>query len=306
MKSSSSASRRDIVQDEPAEKPRAYTGMPANTLTEPHASLGGFLRDRRERLQPEAGAAGRRRTPGLRREEVAARAGVSITWYTWLEQGRGGPPSEEVLERLAHALELDAAGREMMFLLARQRPPPLRGAKPSPVGEAVQRVLDAMPTSPAMVKTPTWDIVAWNAAAAALIGVDPALTPRERNSLRRLFCDPVMRSLMPDWEEHARSMVAVFRMDVARMGGSPEADALVAELQAASPDFRRLWADNEVRSHGAGRKRMNNPFVGPFTLEISAFAIDGAEGLTMLVFTPASAADARAIEALMARRAEAA
>ena len=284
--------------------------MPANTLPDLHASpttsLGGFLRDRRERLQPQTGAAGRRRTPGLRREEVAARAGVSITWYTWLEQGRGGPPSEDVLERLAGALELDAAAREMMFLIARQRPPPVKPAQPSPVGEAIQRVLDAMPTSPAMVKTPTWDIVAWNDAAAALVGVDPALPPRERNSLRRLFCDPAMCSVMPDWEEHARSMVAVFRMDVARMGGSPEADALVAELQAASPDFRRLWAENEVRSHGAGRKRMNNPFVGPFTLEISAFAIDGAEGLTMLVFTPASAADARAIEALMARRAEAA
>lgn len=284
--------------------------MPANTLTEPnvapHASLGGFLRDRRERLAPDPAVGGRRRTPGLRREEVAARAGVSITWYTWLEQGRGGPPSEEVLERLARALELDAAGREMMFLLASQRPPPVRPARPSPVGAAIQRVLDAMPSSPAMVKTPTWDIVAWNAAAAALIGVDPAAPPRERNSMRRLFCDPVMRSVMPDWEEHARSIVAIFRMDVARLGGSPEADALVAELQAASSDFRRLWADNEVRSHGSGRKRMHNPFVGPLTLEISAFAVEGAEGLTMLVFTPATAADARAIEALMARRAEAA
>jgi transcriptional regulator with XRE-family HTH domain len=278
--------------------------MAANTLTD--TSLGGFLRDRRARLQPDAAASARRRTPGLRREEVAARAGVSVTWYTWLEQGRGGPPSEEVLERLAGGLELDAAGREMMFLLARQRLPPVKAAPPAQVGEAIQRVLDAMPTSPAMVKTPTWDIVAWNDAAAALIGVDPAAPPRERNSLRRLFCDPVMRAVMPDWEEHARSMVAVFRMDVARMGGSPEADALVVELLAASPDFRSLWAENEVRSHGAGRKRMNNPFVGPFTLEISAFAIDGAEGLTMLVFTPASAADARAIEALMARRAEAA
>jgi hypothetical protein len=157
-----------------------------------------------------------------------------------------------------------------------------------------------------MVKTPTWDIVAWNDAAAALLGVDPALSPRERNSLRRLFCDPITRSVMPEWEEHARSMLAVFRMDVARMGGSPEADALVAELQAASLDFCRLWAENEVRSHGAGRKRMNNPFVGPITLEISAFAIDGAEGLTMRVFTPVAAADEAAIEALMARRQRAA
>ena len=294
------------MRGEVPEKTRAYTGMAANTLPEPRASLASFLRDRRARLQPEACATGRRRTPGLRREEVAARAGVSVTWYTWLEQGRGGPPSEEVLEKLAGALQLDAASREMMFLVARQRPPPPRPAPIPGVPAATQRVLDAMPLSPAMVKTPTWDIVAWNTAAGAFMGVDPAKPPRERNSLRRIFCDPGMRMVMPEWEEHARSMLAVFRMDVARMGGSPEADALVAELRAASADFRRLWAENEVRNHGSGRKRMNNPFVGPFTLEISAFAVDGADGLTMLVFTPVSAADARAIEALIARRAEAA
>ena len=289
--------------------------MPANTLPEPasapgvtpSATLGGFLRDRRARLAPPANA-GRRRTPGLRREEVAARAGVSITWYTWLEQGRGGPPSDDVLERLARALELDAVGREMMFLIAQQRPPPLKAATPAEeVSPAVQCVLDAMPTSPAMVRTPTWDVVAWNAACAALMGGGPAgAPPRERNSLRRLFCDPDARAAMPDWEEHARSMLAVFRIDVARMGRSPEAAALIAELEAASPEFRRLWAENDVRSPGVGVKRFDNPAVGSFSLSYASFAVDGAEGLTMIVFTPVAAADVRAIEALMARRSEAA
>jgi transcriptional regulator with XRE-family HTH domain len=237
---------------------------------------------------------------------VAARAGVSVTWYTWLEQGRGGPPSNEVLERLAGALELDAAGREMMFLLAQQRPPPLRGgASQTEISEAVRRVLDAMPTSPAMVKTATWDVVAWNTAAQVLLG-GHAPAPQERNTLRRLFCDPSVRATLADWEENARLALSVFRMDVARIGGSPAADALVAELQAASPDFRRLWAENDVRSHGAGLKRYEHPEVGPFTLEVTAFAVDGAEGLTMLVFTPVSAADVRAIEALLARRDQAA
>jgi transcriptional regulator with XRE-family HTH domain len=269
--------------------------------------LGGFLRDRRARLAPPANA-GRRRTPGLRREEVAARAGVSVTWYTWLEQGRGGPPSDEVLERLARALGLDAASREMMFLLAQQRPPPLQAAPPAgEVPEAIQRVLDAMPTSPAMVKTPTWDVVAWNAACAALIGGGSAgAAPTERNSLRRLFCDPAARASLPDWEEHARSMLAVFRIDVARMGRSSEAAALIAELEAASPDFRRLWAENDVRNPGVGVKRFSNPAVGSFSLSYASFAVDGAEGLTMVVFTPVAAADVRAIEALMARRSEAA
>ena len=292
------------------EKPRAYTGMPANTQPEPHASptasLGGFLRDRRGRLQPDAPTAGRRRTPGLRREEVAARAGVSVTWYTWLEQGRGGPPSNEVLERLAGALELDAAAREMMFLLAQQRPPPLKaGAAPTNVSEAVRRVLDAMPTSPALVKTATWDVVAWNAAAQALLGAHTH-EPHEPNTLRRLFCDPSVRAALPDWEENARLALAVFRMDVARIGGSPAADALVAELQAVSADFRRMWAENDVRSHGVGVKRYQHPEIGPFTLEVTTFAVDGGDGLTMIVFTPVAPADVRAIEALMARRDQAA
>src|SRR4051812_47575240 len=95
-----------------------------------HLTLGEFLRDRRARLPPAPGAGSRRRTPGLRREEVATRAHVSVTWYTWLEQGRGGPPSDEVLERLASALALDRADREFMFLLAQQRPPPIKGATP--------------------------------------------------------------------------------------------------------------------------------------------------------------------------------
>jgi transcriptional regulator with XRE-family HTH domain len=279
--------------------------MPTNPLTDPGVSLGAFLRDRRARLAPPANA-GRRRTPGLRREEAAARAGISVTWYTWLEQGRGGPPSDDVLERLAAALQLDAAGREMMFLLARQRPPPRQSAPPHAQAlEAVQRVLDAMPLSPAMVKTATWDVVAWNRAAQALLG-GLAPPPQERNTLRRLFSDAAVRAALPDWEDNARAALAVFRMDVARIGGSVEAAALVAELQAASPDFRRLWAENDVRSHGVGVKRYDHPLVGPFTLEVTAFPVDAADGLTMIVFTPVAAADARAIEALMARRVEAA
>jgi transcriptional regulator with XRE-family HTH domain len=274
-----------------------YNILPAAALT-----LGGFLRDRRARLAPGPGAQSRRRTPGLRREEVATRAGVSVTWYTWLEQGRGGPPSDEVLERLARALELDAAGREVLFLLAQQRPPPLNAAPPSPVPPALQRVLDALATSPAVVKTPTWDIVAWNAAATAVLADYATLPIGERNVLRRLFGGPAARAALPDWEADARFAIAVFRVDVARAGGSPEAAALAAELQATSADFRRLWAENEVRSHWVGLKRLRHPLAGPLALECSAFAVDGADGLRMIVFTPTSAADARAIQALVTRR----
>jgi transcriptional regulator with XRE-family HTH domain len=268
--------------------------------------LGGFLRDRRARLQPEGVSAGRRRTPGLRREEVALRAGVSVTWYTWLEQGRGGPPSDEVLERLARALELDGQGRELLFLLAQQRPPPIRARETPKVSEAVQRVLDAMPTSPALVRTPTWDIVAWNAAADAVLGDYGARAPHERNALRRLFTDAAMKEVLPDWTAAVRFAVAMFRVDVARAGAWPEAQSLIDELSAISPEFRELWAETEVISHGHGVKRLSHPVAGPLQLEISAFAIEGAEGLSLIVYTPATAADVRAIEGLLARREKAA
>src|SRR6202000_2294692 len=117
-----------------------YTGMSTTTLPAPSLTLGSFLRDRRERLAPATARGNRRRTPGLRREEVAARAGGSVTWYTWLEQGRGGPPSDDVLERLARALELDASGREVLFLLPHQSPPP-RGGAPAPAGATRLRQL---------------------------------------------------------------------------------------------------------------------------------------------------------------------
>jgi transcriptional regulator with XRE-family HTH domain len=301
MKTSSIVRGPDMLGRFGLEKPGAYTGMNANTFQNPADTLGGFLRDRRSRLQPGPGAGGRRRTPGLRREEVATRAGVSVTWYTWLEQGRGGPPSADALERIARALELDADGRELLFLLAQQRPPPLSlsPARPALVSPTIQRVLDAMTTSPALVKTVTWDIVAWNGAARAVLG--DGATPSEHNSLRRLFGDPAMRERLPDWEENVRFVLGVFRIDVARMGGSAEAAALAEELQATSADFRRLWAETDARSHGIGLKRFNHPVVGPFALEYSAFGIDGAEGLTMIVFTPVTAVDVRAVEALIAR-----
>src|SRR5580658_4684986 len=275
--------------------------MNTTTLPDAGASLGDFLRDRRARLQPER-STGRRRTPGLRREEVATRAGVSVTWYTWLEQGRGGAASVAVLERLACALELDDAGREVLFLLAQSRPPPIRPPTPAPVPPAVQQVLDAMPLSPALVKTPTWDVVAWNAAAHAVLAPYDDEAPEERNTLRRLFSDPAVKAALPDWEAQASFAIATFRIDVARIGGSAEADALAAELFAASPDFRRLWTAGDAGAHGSAAKRIIHPEAGLLPLCPAAFALDGAARLTMIVMTPATPADAAKIEALLRAR----
>ncbi len=257
----------------------------------PPITLGTFLRDRRARLLPVANPSSpppsRRRTPGLRREEVAARAGVSITWYTWLEQGRGGTPSEDALERIARALELDRAGREMLFLLAQQRPPRVEpSARPAAsVPRAVHRVLDAL-SVPAFVRTMTWDVVAWNAAMVSLRDF-AKLPPRDRNMLRSTFSSPDAKARVAAWEERARAVVATFRMDVARMGGSAEAAALVAELCEESEDFRRMWSENDVRNHVVGRKTVRHPTMGEVELEHSSFPIDGADGLSLVVFTAA-------------------
>ncbi len=276
--------------------------MAANTLPDPALTLGSFLRDRRARLLPAKGGEQRRRTPGLRREEVATRAHVSVTWYTWLEQGRGGPASDEVLERLAAALALDTADREFMFLLAQQRPPPLRPAPPSVVTPALQRVLDGLAGSPAIVKTPAWDIVAWNAAAAAVLTDYAALPVGDRNVLRTLFNKAGARASLPDWEADARFALAAFRVDAARAGDCAEAAALAAELQASSADFRRLWAENETSSHYVGQKRIQRPDVGTIALEYQALSVDSAAGLSMVVFTPVTSADAQAIALLIAKR----
>jgi len=269
----------------------------------PALTLGGFLRARRARLAPAPGVGGRRRTPGLRREEVAARAGVSVTWYTWLEQGRGGPPSDHVLEQLCKALELDSAGREVLFLLAQQRPPPIKFVPMSTpeVEPALQRVLDAMPYSPAIVKTPTWDVVAWNAAAQAVLGNYGDQPIEERNVLRRLFSSQEVRQALPEWDANARFAVGVFRVELARADDqNPDIAALAAELLATNADFRRMWAENDVNRHWIGRKHFNRPDVGAFELETSAYAVDGSEGLSMIVFTPVGPEDVKAVQRLMA------
>ena len=285
------------------DQPRGHTGMATNSLSISD-SLGGFLRDRRERLAAPAGAT-RRRTPGLRREEVATRAGVSLTWYTWLEQGRGGAPSAEVLDRLSAALELDDDGRELLFLLAQHRPPPLAptGLAPTAVAEvtpSLQRVLDALPLSPAIVKTPVWDVVAWNVAATRVLA-DYRQYPRGSfNILRKLVCDREHRANLPDWEATVRFAVATMRIDVARVGGLPEADALVADLSAADADFARLWAETDGRSHGMASKRIVHPQVGLLHLESHAFPVSGAGGLTMIVFNPAGDEDRARVARLVA------
>jgi transcriptional regulator with XRE-family HTH domain len=267
--------------------------------------LGTYLKDRRAKLDPVAlgFTAQRRRTPGLRREEVAQRANISATWYTWLEQGRGGAPSADVLNRIARALMLTDVEREHLFLLGLGRPPEVRYQAAEAVTPWLQRVLDALAYSPALLKTSTWDIVAWNAAASALLIDYGSLPPEKRNVLRLIFRDPQVRAAQYDWESVARFVVGVFRADVARAGAAAKVEALVDELCRESPEFAAMWRDNDVRAHGGGVKHLRHPILGPIAFEYSAFAVDGRPDLSMMIYNPATPADAERIKSLIESKA---
>src|SRR5690348_1597232 len=213
--------------------------------------LGAYLKDRRARLDPAALGfpAGRRRTPGLRREEVAQRANISPTWYTWLEQGRGGAPSADVLDRIARALMLTDMEREHLFLLGLGRPPEARYRRDEGVTPRLQRVLDALDPCPALIRTATWDVVAWNRGATVLLTDYAAVPPEERNVLRAMFLDPRVRDAQYDWESVARFVVGAFRVDAARAGAAEDVAPLVEELCRRSPEFAAMWRENDVPSH---------------------------------------------------------
>jgi len=265
--------------------------------------LGAYLRDRRGKLDPATFGfpPGRRRTPGLRREEVAQLANISATWYTWLEQGRGGAPSPDVLDRIARALMLTEAEREHLFLVGLGRPPEARYRKDEGVTPRLQRVLDALEPTPALIRTATWDVVAWNRAASVMLTDFDAVSADERNMLRFIFLDPRMRGAHYDWESVARFVVSAFRVDAARAGAAEAVRPLVDELCAKSPEFKAMWTAGEMvtATHGEAVKHLRHPALGEIAFEYSVFAVDGRLDLSLLVYNPATAADAGKIRAMV-------
>ena len=264
--------------------------------------LGTYLRDRRAKLDPAAFgfAPRRRRTPGLRREEVAQRANISPTWYTWLEQGRGGAPSANVLDRIARALMLTDVEREHLFLLGLGRSPDVRYRKDEGVTPRLQRVLDALEPCPALIRTAIWNVVAWNRAATVMFTDYGALPPERRNILHFIFLDPKGRAAQYDWDSVARFVVGAFRVDAARAGAAAEVQPLVDELCRLSPEFKAMWQDNDVRTHGEVVKHIRHAVLGTLAFEYSAFAVDGRPDLSMVVYNPATPGDMEKIKSLCA------
>jgi transcriptional regulator with XRE-family HTH domain len=268
--------------------------------------LGTYLRDRRLKLDPSSFgfSAGRRRTKGLRREEVASRANISPTWYTWLEQGRGGAPSADVLDRIARALVLTDVEREHLFLVGLGRPPEVRYHAAQGVTPRLQRVLDALDPSPALIRTAIWDVVAWNRAATVMLVDYGSLPPEQRNILRFIFLDPRARAAQYEWESVARFVLGAFRVDAVRAGAAAEVEPLVDELCRLSPEFKAMWRENDVRGPpGEAVKHIRHPVLGPLAFEFSAFLVDGRTDLTMVVYNPATPKDAERIRSLAESRA---
>jgi transcriptional regulator with XRE-family HTH domain len=234
---------------------------------------------------------------------VAQRANVSATWYTWLEQGRGGAPSADVLDRIARAMMLTDVEREHLFLLGLGRPPEVRYHAPEGISPRLQRVLDTLEYSPAFIRTATWDVIAWNRAAAAVLTDYSTLPDGQRNVLRMMFRDSGVRAAQPNWQSVARYVVASFRADVARAGAARNVQSLVDELCATSPEFAAMWRDNDVQGHGDGVKVLHHPIAGSLSMEFSAFAVDGRPDLNMVIYNPATPADADRIRALLIRNA---
>lgn len=263
--------------------------------------LGSYLKDRRAKLDPSAFGFPnqRRRTSGLRREEVAQRANISPTWYTWLEQGRGGAPSADVLDRIARALMLTEIEREHLFLLGLGHPPEAHYKKDEGVTPRLQRVLDALEPTPALIRTAIWDVLAWNRAVAVMLTDYGALPPEKRNILRHLFLDPRARAAQDDWASVARFVIGAFRIDAARAGAAADVEPLVAELSRLSPEFKAMWRDHEIRHHGEHVKQMRHPVLGRIAFEYSVFAVDGRSDLSMIVYNPIKPADLKRIRSLL-------
>jgi transcriptional regulator with XRE-family HTH domain len=263
--------------------------------------LGTYLKDCRARLDPASFgfSSARRRTPGLRREEVAQRANISATWYTWLEQGRGGAPSAQVLNRIAQSLLMTEPEREHLFMLAFGHPPEVVYCAPQGVTPRLQRVLDTLVFSPAFIKTATWDVLAWNSAAAAVFTDYSLLPVEQRNILRLMFCNPGAQAKQDDWMAVARFIVAAFRADATRAGAASEVIKLADELCTLSPEFAVLWRDNDVRLQGEGTKRLRHATHGVIELEYSGFAVDGRPDLSMIVYNPVTRDDADRVRALV-------
>ncbi|MFC3572774.1 helix-turn-helix transcriptional regulator [Streptomyces yaanensis] len=250
--------------------------------------LGDFLRSRRARIQPEEvglPSHGRRRVPGLRREEVAQLAGVSVDYYIRLEQGRGQSVSDAVLDAIARVLRMDETEHAYLRTVARPRSRRERRPAAPRVRPGVQLLLDTMERTPAFVLGRRMDVLAWNALGDAVSGFS-RMAPGARNMPRQVFLDPAARDFYPEWAAVAAQTVANLRISAGVYTDDRELCALVGELSLKSEDFRRLWADHQVKECAYGVKKVRHPVAGLLTLPYETLTVPADPEQTIVVYTP--------------------
>jgi transcriptional regulator with XRE-family HTH domain len=268
-------------------------------------ALADFLRQRRENLAPaDVGLPPglRRRTPGLRREEVAQLASIGTSWYVWLEQGRDVHPSAQVLESLAQALRLTPNERRHLFLLAGQPPPAYGSPSAEGVSPALRQILDDLDPTPACVLGRRWDYLAWNRAADLLFGIDEASSPYARNLVWQLFANPSRRE-RPHWEQVARSTLAEFRAVSARYPGDRWVEELIEDLKQVSPEFSQWWPHHDVRPALDGHKVIEHPTLGRLEFEHINLQVLSDPDIRIMIYAPTPKARAQLEESLAARAA---
>ncbi|MEV5830090.1 helix-turn-helix transcriptional regulator [Spirillospora sp. NPDC052242] len=290
---------------QPGTRPGATTGTDgrgdARGGPRRRTELAAFLRTRRERITPaDVGMppGPRRRTPGLRREEVAQLAGVGVTWYTWLEQGRPINASPQVLDAVARTLRLDGAEREHLYRLA-EVPDTAVPDDAGTLPRTVQPILDALDPMPAAVVNGRSDILAWNRGYAAIFPQIPAARPCERNSLWMTFTLPPCCNPVVNFAEEAPLYVAMFRYRYSGHLDEPAWKDLVRRLRAASPEFARLWASHDVALPEARVKVFRHPAVGEIRTQTTNLDVTAAPGTRMIVYTPIGAAGRGLVERLI-------
>jgi transcriptional regulator with XRE-family HTH domain len=251
--------------------------------------LGDFLKIRRARLSPEqAGIPSgiRRRTPGLRREEVSQLVGVSVDWYTWLEQGRDIHASSQVLESLAAVFHLNSSERKHLFLLAKKELPFDIPKDQGMANPTLQKFLDLQGSNPAYVTNLKWDIVAWNQAACVVFGDYEHMSVRERNTVWRAFTSPYIKQLLDDWDGHAQKRLAQFRASYSRYNDDPWWTAMIDDLTQISEEFRKWWSRHEVLNSPEGTKLLHHPTAGKLFLGHLSFQICDAPNLIATIHIP--------------------
>ena len=259
--------------------------MSRRPSAEQRRELGAFLSSRRGRLQPaEFGLPdGPRRTPGLRREEVAVLAGVSVSWYTWLEQGRDIQPSADALRRISRVLKLDTVESAHLFALSSRELSQV--ATGSGVTEGLERLVRSI-NVPAYVRNTRLDNLAWNDAIADLFVDYGSLEPHERNTLRLLFLYKPYRTLILDWEQMTRGMISAFRAARAQAPDKAPFDSLIDELTELSPEFSDWWQDTEVKGFDEGDKRLRHPAGGHIEFTYVALTPTGRPDLSLVTYIP--------------------